>query len=162
MSTQTRANWRTEAACKDVDTNVFFVEQGQSHLGQEAKRVCAGCSVVAECLLFALSSGDQTEGIWGGTTPTERARMGSRRKDGPTARARKSTVEKLVARGAAPAEVAHQLGVSYRHALRLMRTHRIPTTSPVKLTASWRSDQQPIAHIIESTHDRGRLNGTNP
>lgn len=39
-----------------------------------AKRVCARCPVITECLRFALSSG-QTSGVWGGTCEEERADM---------------------------------------------------------------------------------------
>lgn len=39
-----------------------------------AKRVCARCPVITECLRFALSSG-QTSGVWGGTCEQERADM---------------------------------------------------------------------------------------
>ncbi|MFD5573428.1 WhiB family transcriptional regulator [Streptomyces cadmiisoli] len=37
-----------------------------------AKRVCAGCPVVTECLHYALRGG-QTSGVWGGTDEHERA-----------------------------------------------------------------------------------------
>lgn len=39
-----------------------------------AKRICARCPVVTECLDFALSSG-QTAGVWGGTCEEERAAL---------------------------------------------------------------------------------------
>lgn len=39
-----------------------------------AKQVCAGCTVRAECLDLALTN-NENEGIWGGLTPTERARL---------------------------------------------------------------------------------------
>jgi WhiB family redox-sensing transcriptional regulator len=38
----------------------------------EAKAVCAACPVRRECLAFALRT-EQVHGIWGGTTPDERA-----------------------------------------------------------------------------------------
>lgn len=39
-----------------------------------AKRVCARCTVMAQCLRYALSSG-QTSGVWGGTGEHERAEL---------------------------------------------------------------------------------------
>jgi WhiB family redox-sensing transcriptional regulator len=39
-----------------------------------AKRVCARCPVITECLTFALSSG-RTSGVWGGTCEGERDDM---------------------------------------------------------------------------------------
>ena len=38
---------------------------------EEAKKVCAGCPVTADCLKWALRAGEPA-GIWGGTTPDER------------------------------------------------------------------------------------------
>jgi WhiB family transcriptional regulator, redox-sensing transcriptional regulator len=40
----------------------------------EAKTVCARCEVRSECLAFALATW-QPYGVWGGTSPEERARL---------------------------------------------------------------------------------------
>lgn len=52
-----------------------------------AKRVCARCPVISECLSFALNSG-QASGVWGGTCEQERTDMlrTSRETAGGTAR----------------------------------------------------------------------------
>ena len=67
--------WRELAACRDVDTAVFF---DYSEKGIEtAKEVCAGCEVRQECLdarLAELEPQDLDFGVWGGMTPAERSR----------------------------------------------------------------------------------------
>ena len=55
--------------CAQIDPEVFFPSTGQP--GREARRVCAGCSVRAECLEWALRT-DQRYGIWGGLSETQR------------------------------------------------------------------------------------------
>ena len=46
-------HWITQAACKDLDTELFFPSDGTP--GNQAKRICNGCPVVTECLLYALT-----------------------------------------------------------------------------------------------------------
>jgi WhiB family redox-sensing transcriptional regulator len=64
--------WRLDALCAETDPEAFFPEKGGST--REAKRVCVGCDVRAECLEFALKS-DERFGIWGGLSERERRRL---------------------------------------------------------------------------------------
>ena len=67
-------DWRHLAACRDEDPELFFPigTTGPALLQiEQAKRVCDGCSVVDECLSWALESGQET-GVWGGTSEDER------------------------------------------------------------------------------------------
>ena len=64
--------WRLDALCAETDPEAFFPEKGGST--REAKRVCTGCSVRAECLEYALTS-DERFGIWGGLSERERRRL---------------------------------------------------------------------------------------
>jgi WhiB family redox-sensing transcriptional regulator len=67
-------HWTDLAACRGVDPEIFFpVSTAGPALEDvaEAKRVCAGCPVTADCLSWALRAGESA-GIWGGTTPDER------------------------------------------------------------------------------------------
>ncbi|MDH6612525.1 WhiB family redox-sensing transcriptional regulator [Streptomyces sp. SAI-208] len=78
-------SWRERAACRDVDPDLFFpIGTAGLTLVQidEAKAVCARCPVRERCLQWALAVG-QVEGVWGGTTESERraARRRSARKD---------------------------------------------------------------------------------
>jgi WhiB family transcriptional regulator, redox-sensing transcriptional regulator len=71
------ADWRSQSACKDTDPELFFpLSAWGPSLTQlaTAKAICAGCEVAAECLRFALSSG-QEYGVWGGTSEDERKAM---------------------------------------------------------------------------------------
>lgn len=64
--------WRLDALCAETDPEAFFPEKGGST--REAKRVCGGCDVRAECLEFALAN-DERFGIWGGLSERERRRL---------------------------------------------------------------------------------------
>jgi WhiB family redox-sensing transcriptional regulator len=70
--------WRLDALCAETDPEAFFPEKGGST--REAKRVCSGCSVRAECLEFALAN-DERFGIWGGLSERERRRLRLQRRD---------------------------------------------------------------------------------
>ncbi len=74
--------WQHQAACRDVDTNVFFPvgTVGMTEYDaavREAKRVCAWCPVKQECLDYAIrelgvGSANDDLGIYGGMTFAER------------------------------------------------------------------------------------------
>jgi hypothetical protein len=51
---------------------LFDVEGDAAY--QRAKTVCRDCPVREACLAHALKN-DEREGVWGGTTPVERARV---------------------------------------------------------------------------------------
>lgn len=67
------SNWREQAACRGNETLFFTVDGERGHAArsraEEAKSVCAGCSVVAACLA---AHRDELFGVFGGTTPQER------------------------------------------------------------------------------------------
>ena len=64
--------WQTDSLCAQTDPEAFFPEKGGST--REAKRVCTGWEVKAECLEYALSN-DERFGIWGGLSERERRRL---------------------------------------------------------------------------------------
>ncbi len=66
------ARWQDEANCLGLDPDLFFPERGEST--DEAKAVCASCTVREQCLKYALDTG-QKHGIWGGTSERERRRI---------------------------------------------------------------------------------------
>ena len=75
-ATGSAQNWRSAAACRSADPDLFFpISATGPAAGQIAlaKTICAGCEVRRECLEFALTHG-QTYGIWGGTTADDRQR----------------------------------------------------------------------------------------
>lgn len=75
-------SWRLSALCGETDPEAFFPEKGGST--RDAKRVCTGCDVRAECLEFALDN-DERFGIWGGLSERERRRLRMQRRDAITA-----------------------------------------------------------------------------
>jgi len=67
-------DWRSEAACREVDPELFFPigNSGPALLQiEEAKQVCRRCPVMQECLHWAIDSG-QDAGVWGGMSEDER------------------------------------------------------------------------------------------
>jgi WhiB family transcriptional regulator, redox-sensing transcriptional regulator len=62
------------ALCKGKDPGTWF-PHGTSQIAiWKAKEVCAACPACLECLQWALQAGEM-DGVWGGTTPTERAEI---------------------------------------------------------------------------------------
>ncbi|MEU5595926.1 WhiB family transcriptional regulator [Streptomyces sp. NPDC020298] len=72
------AHWRERASCLHVDDPDLFFPVGISGLAvvqvDEAKAVCGRCPVTEQCLDWALHV-VQVEGVWGGTTESERRAM---------------------------------------------------------------------------------------
>lgn len=67
--------WMTNGLCAQTDPEAFYPEKGGST--REAKSVCAGCPVAAECLDYALAH-QERYGIWGGLSERERRRLNKR------------------------------------------------------------------------------------
>jgi WhiB family redox-sensing transcriptional regulator len=69
--------WTEFALCAQADPDAWFPERGR--IAAAARRICGTCPVRAQCLDYALSGADTwhgiSTGIWGGTTPRERAAM---------------------------------------------------------------------------------------
>ena len=66
--------WASRGACRHSDPDLFFpIASTGPALVQiaKAKEVCARCEVRADCLAYALETG-QDCGIWGGMTEDER------------------------------------------------------------------------------------------
>ena len=68
------ATWLDLAACKGQPIEVFFVEKhGRIQNANEAKKICATCPVVHECLEYALNVHYRDQwGVYGGKTGRER------------------------------------------------------------------------------------------
>ena len=64
--------WMDLGLCGETDPEVFFPEKGGST--RDARKVCRGCEVRAECLEYALEH-DERFGIWGGLSERERRRL---------------------------------------------------------------------------------------
>jgi WhiB family transcriptional regulator, redox-sensing transcriptional regulator len=74
-------DWRLDAACAEVDPELFFPETGQVPQAAAAKQVCAGCAVRGPCLEAALhgpQARDDHTGIFAGTTARQRVALRGR------------------------------------------------------------------------------------
>lgn len=69
--------WMASGLCAETDPEAFFPEKGGST--RPAKKVCASCPVMAECLEYALRT-DQRFGIWGGKSERERRKIRDQRR----------------------------------------------------------------------------------
>lgn len=66
--------WMERAMCAQTDPEAFYPDKGGST--REAKNVCRGCDVRADCLEYALDH-QERHGIWGGLSERERRRLAS-------------------------------------------------------------------------------------
>ena len=71
--------WLPRAACRGIDPDVFHPSRGEDE--RPAKTICAKCPVVAECLEYALDSGEKF-GVWGGYSERQRRQMRAARRAG--------------------------------------------------------------------------------
>lgn len=65
-----REPWQDDAACRDLEPEdadrLFFSDHGGPYsFPAEGRRMCQRCPVSAQCLEFALRTG-QEYGVWGG------------------------------------------------------------------------------------------------
>jgi WhiB family transcriptional regulator, redox-sensing transcriptional regulator len=82
-------NWADRAECQYVGTELFYPNDGKinHHWSDPAKQVCAVCPVRPECLEAIMRiegdepSAEWRHGVWGGTTPPERARLAKDRRE---------------------------------------------------------------------------------
>ena len=79
-------DWRHAALCRDEDPELFFPIGSTGPAAtqvDQAKVVCQRCSVVEDCLTWAVDTG-QEAGVWGGASEDERRAL---RRRGARARA---------------------------------------------------------------------------
>jgi WhiB family redox-sensing transcriptional regulator len=70
-------SWRPDAACRDLDPNLFFPAGETGPAAEQiahATSICRNCPVSDLCLEFSLQT-HQDYGIWGGTTEDERRQI---------------------------------------------------------------------------------------
>lgn len=71
--------WMLDAACTQVDPEIFFPEVGKS--SKQAKAICSGCDVRELCLEYALATdnGKHHYGVFGGKSVRERRAIAKQR-----------------------------------------------------------------------------------
>lgn len=72
-------DWADSARCRDSADDLHWPvgrEDSPGYLAQAARAIedCSWCSVRTQCLAHALEQ-NETEGIWGGTTPSTRRQL---------------------------------------------------------------------------------------
>ncbi|MDX1690512.1 MAG: WhiB family transcriptional regulator [Acidimicrobiia bacterium] len=72
LATDDTMAWQDDANCKGANADLFFPERGAST--RTAKAICGECRVRAECLDFAIETGEKF-GIWGGMSERERRKV---------------------------------------------------------------------------------------
>ena len=72
VTTPMNLSWRQRGACRGVDPDVFYPVSDEE--AEEAKDICAECSVRQPCLEYALANRER-DGVWGGATERERRRI---------------------------------------------------------------------------------------
>lgn len=65
-------DWRAQAACREIDIEVFFAVDEDSQ--RAAVAVCETCPVRQPCLEYAITSREQY-GVWGGVREQDRKRL---------------------------------------------------------------------------------------
>jgi len=69
--TDRAADWRDQAACRLMDTELWFPTTGEA--APAARAACERCPVAGACLAWALDH--ERHGCWAGTTAEERTRL---------------------------------------------------------------------------------------
>jgi hypothetical protein len=126
-------DWRLDAACAQVDPELFFPEPGQLPQAAAAKAVCAGCAVRGPCL-EAAAHGPQAHhdhsGIFAGTTPRQRVRLRGRpaMAQGTRFLQDRTAAEQALALANDQSidQAAHQLGVSKQALRHAFDHHGLP------------------------------------
>jgi WhiB family transcriptional regulator, redox-sensing transcriptional regulator len=126
-------DWRLDAACAEVDPELFFPESGQVPQTAAAKQVCAGCAVRGPCLEAAVhgpQARDDHTGIFAGTTARDRVRLRGRPSHAEGTRFlhdRTATEQALaLANQHSIDRAARQLGVSKQALRRAFDHHGLP------------------------------------
>jgi WhiB family redox-sensing transcriptional regulator len=126
-------DWRLDAACAEIDPELFFPEPGQVPQAAAAKQVCAGCAVRGPCLEAAVhgpQARDDHTGIFAGTTARDRTRLRGRpsHTEGTRFLHDRTAAEQVLALANQHSidRAARQLGVSKQALRRAFDHHGLP------------------------------------
>lgn len=117
-------DWRTRAACRREDPELWFPEAGDN--GADAKAVCGRCPVQPDCLEYAVVSG-QTAGIWAGENERGLRRLRAERGlTRPVKRVPVDRVCQLAGQGWSNRQIADEVGCHVTSIQKVLR--RVATT----------------------------------
>lgn len=70
--------WRMQAACAQTGAGDDWFPPARSRVDPLVLRVCTGCPVWRDCLLYVIARPEIWDGIWAGLTPREVAGLRAR------------------------------------------------------------------------------------
>ena len=126
-------SWVDDAACSKEDPEMFFPERNS--FAREAKAVCAGCPVLAQCADYAAASPVMLVGVWGGTTESERRHRPVETSRRPGFRDRFLELRDL---GYNDLQIVNRMGLKPESVLRQMQRHRIPASAAL-VQEAWKT-----------------------
>lgn len=128
LSNELDPRWADDALCAQVDPELFHPEKGSNP--QPAIRLCQTCPVMLHCLETAVLLNPDDTGVWGATTPRQRAQirrviasLGDAQPLSAAARQRALRTEaiaKMMADDVPVSQIADELGITTRTAHRYM------------------------------------------
>lgn len=138
-------NWRSFAACKSEDPELFFPigdTIGARMQADEAKAVCRRCPAIDWCRQWAFAT-RQDAGVWGGLSEQDRAGIHRRRVHTEWERPRnvaqhmwenrRDELEQLVGEGLVASQIAARMGTNVQTVNRLLdRLNAAKATEEVK------------------------------
>ena len=71
-------SWKAKAACRGMNTELWYPKQNGGHPYTLPRQICLGCDVRPDCLAYILtleSREGPRHGMWAATTPEQRLRM---------------------------------------------------------------------------------------
>ena len=73
----TVTDWIKQAACRGMDTNLFFPERGDTDGYKRATAICRACDVRPQCAQYGaeLDRQELTPGIFGGLSQRQRRKL---------------------------------------------------------------------------------------
>ncbi|MEU1598318.1 WhiB family transcriptional regulator [Streptomyces sp. NPDC005708] len=80
-------DWQMNAACRGMDSSIFFAVPGESRDAQRrreerARSICSRCKVQTHCAAFAVKAAE-CHGIWGGQSMSQPQPAARKARTGP-------------------------------------------------------------------------------
>lgn len=88
LTLASRPAWHRQAACRWRPQEWWYPDRQHADDGRQAREICDGCPVRAECAEFAIEHGEEF-GVWGGLSERERRAIRRERKTEATGRPRR-------------------------------------------------------------------------
>lgn len=128
-------DWREQANCKGLASDLFFPERGELEKAEQALAVCKGCVVKEQCLEANIG---EYYGIFGGTSGRERKRLRRERSGQPRSSPERVNQAKSLRRhGFSVQEAADELGVHPETIVKWTRGEHFPRVPTERQPKPW-------------------------